>query len=129
MLITSWRVPGHTHVCTCLLHLLNECVGGGAGRTDVVNQQDTFAVEVVGVYLYVLCKQSVPLGRAALPVVLLADMHFLTLADNLDMLEAIDSLALLTYACRETLVTALVGLLNARPVVACQSKNWRGCTR
>ena len=109
---------GHAHVGTCFLHLLNECVSGGTGRTDVVNQQDTLAVEVVGVYLHI-----------ALLVVPAADMHFLTLADNLDMLEAIDSLALLTYACRETLVTALVGLLNARPVVACQSKNWRGCTR
>ena len=112
MLITSWRVPGHTHVCTCLLHLLNECVGGGAGRTDVVNQQDTFAVEVVGVYLYVLCKQSVPLGRAALPVVLLADMHFLTLADNLHMLKSVDGPAHGAYVSGKTLVSPLVGLLT-----------------
>ena len=118
MLITSWRVPGHAHVSSCFLHLLNECVGGGTGRTDVINQQDTLAVEIVGVYLHV-----------ALVVVSLADMHFLTLADNQDMLEAVDSLAFLTYACRETLVPALVGLLTARPPVACLSKNWQGCTR
>ena len=110
----------HAHVCSCLLHLLNECVGGGTGRTDVVNQQDTLAFEVVSVYLNVAC---------GLLVELATDMHFLTLADNLDMLEAVDSLAFLTYACGETLVPALVGLLAARPPIACLSKNWQGCTR
>ena len=129
ILIISWRVPGHAHVCTCLLHLLNECVGGGAGCTDVVNQQNPLAVEVVSVYLNVLCKQSVPLGRAAHLVVLLADMHFLTLADNLDMLEAVDSLALGAHCGRKTLVPALVGLLTARPSGRLQGKNWQGCTR
>lgn len=74
---------GHAHVCTCLLHLLNECVGGGTGRTNVIYQQNTLAVEIVGVYLHV-----------ANLVVPLADMHFLTLAYDLDMLEAIDCLAL-----------------------------------
>ena len=102
MLITSWRVPGHSHVCSCLLHLFDECVGGGTGRTDVINQQNTLAVEIVCVYLHIAC---------GLLIVLLADMHFLTLADNLDMLEAVDSLAFLTYACGETLVPTLVGLL------------------
>ena len=118
MLITSWRVPGHAHVCPCCLHLLDECVGGGTDGADVVNEQHTFAVEVVGVYLHV-----------ALLVVPLADMHFLTLADNLDMLEAVDSLTLCADGGRETLVTALVGLLTARPPVACLSKNWQGCRR
>lgn len=103
MLITSWRVPGHSHICSCFLHLLNECVSGGTGRTDVVNQQYTLAVEVVSVYLNVAC---------GLLVVLATDMHFLTLADNLDMLEAVDSLALCTHGGRETLVPAHVGLLT-----------------
>ena len=101
MLITSWRVPGHSHVCSCLLHLLNECVGGGTGRTDVIYQHNTLAVEVVGVYLYV-----------ALLAVLLADMHFLTLADNLDMLKAVNSITHGAHVCGKPLVTALVGLLT-----------------
>ena len=83
-------------------------------------KQDTLAFEVVSVYLNVAC---------GLLVVLATDMHFLTLADNLDMLEAVDSLEFLTYACGETLVPALVGLLAARPSGRLQGKNWQGCTR
>ena len=93
----------HAHVCSCLLHLLNECVGGGTSGANVIYQQNTLAVEVVGVYLHIAC---------GLLVVLTADMYFLTLAYDLDMLEAIDCLALGAHGGRETLVPALVGLLT-----------------
>lgn len=75
--------------------------GGGTGGANVVYQQDTLAVEVVGINAHV-----------ALLVVSAADMHFLTFAYHLDMLEAVDCLALLANTGGETLVPALVGLLT-----------------
>ena len=92
---------GHSHVCTCCLHLLDKGIGSGTSGANVVYQQHTLAVEIVGVYLHV-----------ALLSVLLADMHFLTLADNLDMLKAVDCIALGANTGRETLIPAFVGLLT-----------------
>ena len=92
---------GHSHVCTCCLHLLDKGIGSGTSGANVVYQQHTLAVEIVGVYLHV-----------ALLSVLLADMHFLTLADNLDMLKAVDCIAHGAHVCGKSLVSALIGLLT-----------------
>jgi hypothetical protein len=62
-------------------------------------------LKLVGVYLHV-----------ALLSVLLADMHFLTLADNLDMLKAVDGIALGANTGRETLI----------PALGWSAHNWRG---
>lgn len=94
---------GHPHVCTCGLHLCYECVGGGTGGANVVDKQDALALEVGGVYLHVALRPS---------VVSAADMHFLAIAYDLDMLEAVDCPAHGAHVSGKPLVAALVGLLT-----------------
>ena len=75
----------HAHVCPCCLHLLDESVGGLTGRANVIYQQHPLTLEVVAVYLHVALR---------LLAVLAAYMHLFALSDHLDMLKAVDGIAL-----------------------------------
>ena len=100
-LLSLGEEHAHSHLCACLFHLLTELVGGSAGGADVVNEQDFLSLEEVLVNPHiVLC------------CMFTTDMHLFSLADYLDMLEAVDGITHLADVGRKTLEPASVGLLT-----------------
>ena len=68
----------HSDVCPCGFHTLLECVRCSARCADVVNEQNALALEEILVYPHVV-----------LGCMFSANVDFLTLSDNLYMVEPV----------------------------------------
>ena len=74
MLITSWRVSGESHVCPCVLHLLDESVCGLSRGADVIDDDNPAPLEPCRINHHViLCRM----------LMVAAAMHLATLAHDL----------------------------------------------
>ena len=81
---------GHSDVCATLLHLFTELVRSPARSADVIDDEDSLALEEVGIYPHIVLRYM-----------LTADVTLLPLADDLDMVEAVNGTRLGAKRLRE----------------------------